>query len=263
MATTAQERSGTSATSGRQKKLQNFVQSLSDALIDITAVEVNTMVVEEITANKFIPWQVYRDVYPISQSYLEKIKVHPALRDRYLNLRQQLEIEYNSILAANDPTALQDSRILTDPKATMEDVETKLPNPLNPGSSSQEAGKINELLENGRFLRQLRKIGEIKAALDKRNQILNANNGSLAENSPAANTDLIYAQTITQLDGKIFNRFHQQLFDRQDKDVIIQIHKEAVSMGNTQWQGLMQFALRLMQSILGKNGTKSNSSERN
>jgi hypothetical protein len=260
--TTAQEKNG-SSDNGKQKKLQNFMQSLTGSLMDITAVEVNTMVVEEITANKFIPWQVYRDVYPISRSYLEKINVHPALRDRYLNLRRQLEIEYSSILTGKDPTTLQDSRILTDPTATIDDIQTKLPNPLNPGSSSQEAGKINELLENGRFLRQLRKIGEIKAALDKRNQILNANNGSLADNPQAANTDLIYAQTITQLDGKIFNRFHQQLFDRQDKDLIIEIHKEAVSMGNTQWQGLMQFALRLMQSMLGKNGAKPNSNERN
>jgi hypothetical protein len=260
--TTAQEKNG-SSDNGKQKKLQNFVQSLSGSLMDITAVEVNTMVVEEITANKFIPWQVYRDVYPISRLYLEKINIHPTLRDRYLNLRRQLEIEYSSILTGKDPTTLQDSRILTDPTATIDDIQTKLPNPLNPGSSSQEVGKINELLENGRFLRQLRKIGEIKAALDKRNQILNAANGSLSDNSQAANTDLIYAQTITQLDGKIFNRFHQQLFDRQDKDLIVQIHKEAVSMGNTQWQGLMQFALRLMQSMLGKNETKPTSSDRN
>lgn len=262
MVTTAQEKNG-STTPQMQKKLQSFLQSLNEAMLDITAVEVNTMVVEEITANKFIPWQVYRDLYPISQAYLEQTQVHPSLRDRYLNLRQQLEIAYNSILMAKDPTTLQDSRILTDPMATIDEVKTKLPNPLNPGSSDREAAKINEMLENGRFLRHLRKIGEIKAALDKRNQILNANNGNSPESLQAANTDLIYAQTITQLDGKIFNRFHQQLFDRDDKDLIIQIHKEAVSMGNTQWQGLMQFALRLMQSILGKNGTKTNSSDRN
>jgi fructosamine-3-kinase len=51
---------------------------LGEVLIDITALEVNTMVVERITGDKFIAWEAYRDIYPISQDYLEQQEIHES-----------------------------------------------------------------------------------------------------------------------------------------------------------------------------------------
>ncbi|PSB02716.1 hypothetical protein [Merismopedia glauca] len=223
---------------------QRFVQSLTDTLSELTAVEVNTMVVDDITPNKFIPWEVYRDIYPISKQYLDRQGIHKSLRQQYLHLRKQLEIEYCLYLKENDPTILQDSRILTDPTVSIEQIETRLPNPLNPGISSQEVNKINELLHNGRLLRTLRKIGELKVSLDRQNQMLNS-----SDNAPTLDSNIIYVQTITQIDGEITNRFHQQFLNHQHKDLIFQLHQEAVTMGDRQWQGLVEFTVKLLQFL--------------
>ena len=255
----AQGRNGKSITPRLEKNLQNFLKSLSNVLTDITALEVNTMVVEQITGNKFIPWQVYRDVYPISREYLETLGVHHSLRSRYLSLRKQLEIEYCLLLTEDNPTAIQNCRILTEPNATLDEIQTQLPNPLNLGDNPGEVKKINHLLDDGRFLRSLRKIGELKAALDNRNKALNKSEAAASENAQEdVTTDLIYAQTIIQLDGDIINRFHKQLLEHEHKDIILTIHKEGVSEGDRQWRGILEFIVNLVQSMLVQSGSIKN-----
>jgi len=239
-----------------QRNLQGFMNSLSDVLIDITALEVNTMVVEQITGNKFIPWQAYRDIYPISGAYLGSRNIHPSLSDRYLSLRKQLEIEYCLILTEKNPAALKDCPILLEPTISIDDIPTKLPNPLNSGASAAEIKKIHDLLDNGRFLRSLRKIFELKSALDNRNQALNTRESALPETNShtALPTDLIYAQTIIQLDGEIINRFDKQVLEHEHRDLLLKIHKDGVMAGEIQWRGLLRFVVNLAQSVLVRHG---------
>jgi hypothetical protein len=52
--TTIPEANGRHFTPGLGRNLNEFLQSLGEVLIDITALEVNTMVVERITGDKFI-----------------------------------------------------------------------------------------------------------------------------------------------------------------------------------------------------------------
>ena len=248
-----QNRNNQSAAPRIEKNLKDFMKSLSDVLLDITALEVNTMVVEQITGNKFIPWQVYRDVYPISRQYLERKGVDESLRDRYLSLRKQLEVEYCLLLTEENPSAIRDTRILTDPSATLDQIETQLPNPLNPGATPTEIRAIQDLLEDGRFLRTLRKIAELKAALDNRNKALSQNPAEgLEDLDDDLVSDLIYAQTVIQLDGDIINRFNKRLFDSKYQDVILQIHQEGVITGDKQWRGLLEFIVNMVQSMLAR-----------
>ncbi|HEY9874633.1 MAG TPA: hypothetical protein V6D12_14430 [Candidatus Obscuribacterales bacterium] len=251
-----QDKNGQKITPRLEQNLNDFMKSLSDALMHITALEVNTMVVEQITANKFIPWQVYRDVYPISREYLEGRGIHKSLRDRYLSLRQQLEIEYCLILTEDNPTAIQDCRILTDPTVSLEDIQTQLPNPVNPAATPTEIRTIQNLLDDGRFLRPLRKIGELKAALDNQNKALTTTDTPQStDTQKGLTTDLIYAQTIVQLDGDIINRFDKQLLDSEYKELILQLHQEGVRAGDTQWRGLLEFLVNLVQSMLVQGGS--------
>lgn len=46
-----------------REELINFSQSLGEAINDITALEVNTMIVAEITGKKFIPEETYQNVF--------------------------------------------------------------------------------------------------------------------------------------------------------------------------------------------------------
>jgi hypothetical protein len=244
--TTADRESSNETNSVATNQWQKFVQSLTDTLGELTTVEVNTMVVDDIAPNKFIPWEVYRDIYPISRQYLDRQGIHKSLRQQYLHLRKQLEIEYCLYLKENDPSILQDSRILTDPTVRIEQIETKLPNPLNPGISPEEVKKINDILHNGRLMRTLRKIAELKVSLDRQNQIINSSG-----NPNPLDTNIIYVQTTTNI-GEITNRFHQQFLNHQQKDLIFQLHQEAVTMGHRQRQGLVEFTIKLLHFMSGE-----------
>lgn len=259
-------------TPGLNRNLNEFLQSLGEVLVDITALEVNTMVVERITGDKFIAWEAYRDIYPISEEYLAQQGVDVSLRDRYLELRKNLELAYTLILADAtsefyDPTVLQlatqEKQILTDPTVKWQEIYTRLPNPTS-STSSAEIIKAQELLHNCRFLRSLRKISELKAALDNRNKALQRRQDEQLYTEAEAVTepvltDLIYAQTVIQLDGEIINRYSQEIFAHPHREVILGIHQQGVMASEKQWRGLLEFIIGLVQTTLQRGGGKNSS----
>ncbi|MBE9035261.1 hypothetical protein [aff. Roholtiella sp. LEGE 12411] len=270
-----------------QELLDNLVKSVRTLLDDITALEVNTMVVDQITGAKFNAWKTYQEIYSINDKDYFDIKNIPEegsqgqdLRKRYKSLFEQLEREYFYILIDNylnkdskfyNP---QDDRVrryqerleyLKTTKGKMVESDEKyiqLAEPILPApspvvdkkdknnKSSDETEKINQenwikncteirkLFSHDEFLRSLRKISELKAALDS---------GDVT----STNIDLIYAQTVMQLDGDIISRYHKQLFeeDEETKDLIIQIHKEGVVAGEKQWRGTLDFLINLIKGI--------------
>jgi hypothetical protein len=222
------------------------------------------MVVERITGDKFIAWEAYRDIYAISQQYLEQNEIYESLRDRYIELRKSLELEYTLLLTDPasefyDPSVLnsatQENRILTDPTVQLHEIQTRLPDPLQP-TSPEEILKAHKLLTDSRFLRSLRKFSELKAALDNRNKALLKKQDELPGNvkpdvvHKAVTTDMIYAQTVIQIDGDVINRYSQEIFDHPQRDMILEIHREGVIAGEKQWRGLLEFIIGLVQASL-------------
>ena len=251
-------------TSGLNRTLTEFVQSLGEVLIDITALEVNTMVVEQITGSKFIAWEAYRDIYVISREYLEQQGIHESLRDRYIDIRKSLELEYTLLLTDPtsdfyDPSVLASARepdqLLTDPTVELHQIQTRLPDPVTP-TNPEEILKVQRLLNDSSFLRSLRKQSELKAALDNRNKALQRKQEETPEFvesdvlAKAVKTDMIYAQTVIQLDGDVINRYSQAIFDHPHRDMILQIHREGVTSGEKQWRGLLEFVIGLVQATL-------------
>ncbi|HEY9606280.1 MAG TPA: hypothetical protein V6C85_32030 [Allocoleopsis sp.] len=256
--------SGRNVTSGLNRTLTEFIQSLGEVLIDITALEVNTMVVEQITGSKFIAWEAYRDIYVISREYLEQQGIHESLRDRYIDIRKSLELEYTLLLTDPtsdfyDPSVLASARepdqILTDPTVELHQIQTRLPDPVTP-TNPEEILKVQRLLNDSSFLRSLRKQSELKAALDNRNKALQRKQEETPEFvesdvlAKAVKTDMIYAQTVIQLDGDVINRYSQAIFDHPHRDMILQIHREGVTSGEKQWRGLLEFVISLVQATL-------------
>lgn len=258
------EPTGRGLTSNLARNLNAFLQSMGEVLIDVTALEINTMVVEQITGDKFIAWEAYRDMYPISEEYLVQLGIHELLRDRYLELRKSLELEYTLLLTDPNsefynPQVLQavreDVRILTDPAVKLHEIRTRLPDPIYPTHPDQIL-QVQRLLDESRFLRSLRKISELKGALDCRNRALLKKQGELPANATseavhkAVSTDMIYAQTVIQLDGDVINRYSQEIFDHPHREMILQIHRESVMAGEKQWRGLLEFVINLVQASL-------------
>ncbi|WP_193196948.1 hypothetical protein [Nostoc sp. MG11] len=270
-----------------QELLDNLVKSVKTLLDDITALEVNTMVVDQITGAKFNAWKAYQEIYSINDKDYFDIKNIPEeglqgqnLRKRYKSLFEQLEREYFYILLDNyldqdsefyNP---QDDRVrryqerLEYLKATKgkivesDEKYVQLAEPILPPPSPvldkkdknnqfsdgtdknhqenwfKNCKEIRKLFSHDEFLRSLRKISELKAALDS---------GDIQ----STKIDIIYAQTVMQLDGDIISRYHKQLFeeDEETKDLIIQIHKEGVIAGEKQWRGTLDFLINLVKGI--------------
>ncbi|MEC4805853.1 MAG: hypothetical protein SAJ12_07145 [Jaaginema sp. PMC 1079.18] len=227
----------------------DFVNGLSGVLTEMTALEVNTIVVEEITGHKFIPWESYRDIYEISPNWLEQSGIHPSLRDRYLDLRRNLEREYTMLLS-NPDSALYDAQT-----ADLDRDDSLLPNPFQAGISG-EIVRVQQLLSDSRFLRNLRKQAELKVCWDRRNRALQRLAASRPDLPPgtiakAIRTDLIYAQTTIQLDGDIINRYSEDAIAHPHRDTLLRIHHDSVEAGERQWRGILGFVLEILQTAFG------------
>lgn len=239
-----------------QTNLDNFLTSLSDVLMDITAIEVNTMVVDHISASKFIPWEAYRDIYLISENYFYTGNIHNSLHEHYKSLRQKLELEYCILLLTDDHENEQlkeYAQFLNDPTKEITEKNTILPNPRYENDSIESFNKMEICWQNGRFLRSLRKLYELKLALDNQNAAIRKNeSGELEFFDWETTTDVIYAQSVIQLDGDIINRYDRRLLQHKHKNVILEIHKQGVVASEKQWHGLLQVMLTLVESFVLK-----------
>lgn len=247
--------------------LDKLVSSVKVLVEDITALEVNTMVVDKISASKFNAWEAYQEIYSINDQeyFTEKgIPDDDNLRNRYKSLFAQLEKEYFYILLETDEKnpkvqqyykrleylkksnrVAQEQTIEADPK------HLELARPILPAPSpivdqqeeqednwDQRRVEIQFMLKNDKFVRTLRKMAELKAAL----------NGA---NIHSPDIDVIYVQTVMQLDGDIITRYHKDLFtlSQDAKDLIVKAHNEGVISGEKQWRGTLSFLIDLIKSI--------------
>ncbi|WP_204106341.1 MULTISPECIES: hypothetical protein [Spirulina sp. CCY15215] len=237
--------------------LQNFARSIGEVLIDITALEVNTMVVDRITGAKFIPWQTYRSVYDINEADLHRRNIPQSECDRYLSLRKKLEIEY-ALITSDSSSPLYDERMLEILSASPDDITLPNPHPSDYDREGKlEIQRVQKLLQNSSFIRALRKVGELKACLDnQKRQVerlkMEHPDRNFKELHEGMNTDMIYAQTIVQLDGDMINRYAKEILDHPQRDLILQLHHESVASGEKQWRGLFEFFLGLIQQVVSQ-----------
>ncbi|MBD2342935.1 hypothetical protein [Anabaena subtropica] len=260
--------------------LNKFVSSVQVLVDDITALEVNTMVVSNITGAKFSAWEAYQEIYSIQDKdyfNVNKIPEDISLRERYQGLFSQLEREYFYIIieheqlhnekvaqyhqrlqflkeikkgniVESDPRYMELARpILPAPTPVLDGVNLEDQNENWKQTWEQNHREIQTLLSNDKFVRTLRKVAELKAALD----------GGDVTN---IKTDTIYAQTVMQLDGDIITRYHKDLFSlpEETKSLILQVHNEGVVAGEKQWHGVLDFVINLVRSLanLSLNGRR-------
>lgn len=259
--------------------LDKLVTSVQVLVEDITALEVNTMVVDKISAAKFNAWEAYQGIYSISDAdYFQEKGIPEELRKPYLNLFAQLEREYFYILmdAEDSLNSEQHKKIEryqqrlewlkkekdgeiveTDPKyIPLARPILPNPSPVSDDSNSEDnqtkqenwrknRQEIQQLLTNEKFVRTLRKMSELKAALN-------------SSDIHSTEIDVIYAQTVMQLDGDIITRYHKDLFALSEdaKNLILKAHAEGVVAGEKQWRGTFSFLINLVQGIanLSSNG---------
>lgn len=222
---------------------------MSNLLDNITTIEINTVIVDEIVDEIFIPWEVYQAIYHISRSTLEAQGVPLALCDRYLNLRRQLELQY-SLLSLQRNSRFYNRRhqkaikqnlallINVDPR--WESLPTRLPQPL-PQQSNSQSSKIDLLLEDRQFVFLLHRLGKIKHNLDWQVHRLRQNHQSIINKT--------YAQTTMGLNGEITNRYTQQILQHRDRHNLLSLHNQSVEAATKYWQGLLKLAIDFLPSL--------------
>jgi len=222
---------GASKGADMKQKFNKFLGSLENVLADLTALEVNTMVVTQISGEKFNALRAYRDLYalgieskedPRYQDIQESVSIMP-------DLPEKLWDSYRKIYAQ-----------LTDcyHQCCPEDTQAHRPLPPPDSPQEEERERLNTLVQDSQFLRTLRKLFEQKVALD---------GGDVHSD---AVTDLIYAQTVIQLDGDVINRYHRDLLEQKDlQEFVLRIHNQAVADGERQWRGLINLMVELLQKV--------------
>ena len=230
---------------------------MNSLLEDIPALEVSTTIVEEITPEVFIPWEVYQDIYQISPVYLQKLAIDPSLCDRYLDLRRRLELQY-ALLLVNPDSKLHNSRlkpeiqddlpILAKSSTNWEDLPTRLPSPKS--LSDREQKTLHKLLQESQFLTTLQQLGKLKDILDRKALNIQkiASDNSISHKIP---TDITYAQTSIKINGKIANRYSQEILalDLQHQQNIIKLHNKGILAGEKQWHQLFKFVLNILKAV--------------
>ncbi|MDZ8187442.1 MAG: hypothetical protein RMX96_21665 [Nostoc sp. ChiSLP02] len=253
--------------------LSNLVSSIQTLVSDMTALEVNTIVVNRISGSKFNAWEAYQEIYSIHDpSYFDAKEIPKEgeqaqkLRQHYKSLFDQLEREYFYLLLEqnsgfynpHDERVTRYRQNLENAKKRQEDLveadakNIKLAKPILPAPTpvvDEQDGnneedwiasfqEIEKLLKNAKFVRTLRKISELKAALD-------------GNNVTSTETDIIYIQTVMQVDGDIITRYNEKLFQlpEETKKYLMTTHNEGVVAGEKQWRGTFSFLIELVQKI--------------
>lgn len=191
------------------------------------------MIVSGITGAKFNALDAYRVIYERHQEVLKlqqaknhlgqdaevEHKLPETLWPRYEKLYQQLETAYRLC------PGIDQSQDLPDP------------------AQSEGFKILTEQLKVVPFVRTIRKLSELRAALDGQNT------------DSHQEVDLIYAQTVMQIDGDVINRYNQALFDPNNltrRELILEIHNQGVEAGERQWRGLMQFMVDLLKNFVDR-----------
>lgn len=235
-----------------RQNINNWFNSINSLLGEISTVEISTTIVDEITEDIFIPYEVYRSLYSISPHYLAQLGIDVSLHDRYLQLRRQLELQYalllsdrNSILYDKSlaPEVTRDLPTLANHTTTWDNLPCRLP-PVNLDRATENE-VLYRLLAEPHFKTILQQLGNIKASLDRRNLQLS---GSVNNNF-----NLTYAQTIITLDGKISNRYASEIIEHPQKKEILKLHQQGVEAGTKRWYNLLRFVTEIIQRQFQQN----------
>lgn len=230
-----------------QTNLNQWLSSINSLLGEASSLEIKTTVVEEILPEVFLPYEAYQAIYQISPTFLMESGVHPSLRDRYLKLRRQLELQYALLLLdpqtyEPDPQTVaavsQDLPALANHETSWEDLPCRLPPPT---ASNLANSGLADLLAQPIFTTVLRQLSEVKTVLDQRNQHL------IRPESTPPDPAITYIQTSIRLDGQINNRYATQIIDHPQQAKIINLHQQGLAAGEKQWQRLLRFVTEIVR----------------
>lgn len=224
-----------------EKAYYRFSDSVRNALVDLTTLEVDSVLVSNISAehptedSEFLN-QTCEDLVTWFESHKPEDKLKISLPDNFLDLCTK----------AKDKETIQGLR--NDLKKC---IEQKRPVDLTEKQKRERSEYRRHLFYLDKYLclyeqwvvnkkkngglptrerQQLRKLWELVA------------------------TTFVYAQTVIQLDGDIISRINDQLFSeaRENAEELMRVHNSNVEAGVNYRNGLMSTFVQILRSVLGK-----------
>jgi hypothetical protein len=236
---------------GESTTLHKFRETIKDVLEEITILEVNTMIVSHIPITRFDAKAFYEDlledVMYKTEEGLQDIKRVLLARSKELQTLgsavSQSELDrYNRDLEIykRAERTFRDRQNLSDPKqkeqfkieqACYEELSQKV---LQLNIPKDAYGDVNP---DAPMIRYFRKLWEFEQSI--------------------LNGELIYAQTKFHLDGDLNNKFLDDLFvpnkrniDLKSAKLILDLHHHAVENAQKQWTGLITTCVNLVKDLM-------------
>lgn len=231
--------------------LDQFRETIKDVLDEITALEVNTLIVNKIVMSKFdavdfyddllqrLTYQTEEGLQNVKRSLLDRSNqlkqkgaaISSLEREQYnrdLEIYNRAERTFNERKNATDPVDIAQFNRQQECYIDLSSRVLKL---------NLERDKQGIIKINAQIIRYLRKLWEIEQMV--------------------LNCEETYAQTRFQLDGDLTNRFINSLFipdkkkiDPKSAQLILQIHQDAMENAQGQWSKLIETCLNLVKNLI-------------
>lgn len=240
-------------------RYERFIASVNDALTDLATLEVNSVLVYNISA----------DHPSDDKEFLVQTSVDLAdwFEANKTDGRVQLPLSKNSLDPLKDireKGILEkkgDKNVVRDLKATSEDIKECIEHPRGKLDDAESLKRA----EYRRHLRYLQKFVELHNSPNwawskdgSTGMLSGREHQQLRKLWELVATDFVYAQTVVGLDGDVISRVNQQLFNNAQKIVsdnaekLIHFHSRNVETGASYRNSLMVSLLQIVKGFLGR-----------
>jgi hypothetical protein len=229
-----------------KKALKHFFDSVRNALVDLTTLEVNSILVSNISAehptedSEFLK-QTCEDLVTWFESHKLEDKLKISLTDDFLAKLKDL------------CTKAQDKEIIQGLRNDLNKcIEQKKPVELTEKQKRERSEYRRHLFYLDKYL-YLHEQWIAQEQKPKEEIFTDRERQQLRKIWELVPTTFIYAQTVLQLDGDIISRINDQLFSeaRENAEELMRVHKSNVEAGVNYRNGLLRTFVQILRSVLG------------
>ena len=235
----------------------DFKETLRDTLTDIVTLEVNSVLVSNISAtHPSDDWEYLRQTCDDLRTWFEKNKTDGVVQRPIENESIELLKKLCGKLAPNESHIKSDNALYADVNECLKHESDYL--------SDVQCNKRSEYRRHLRYLQQYLELNdkryeeekgkEKKKKKEEEKKFTSRDRQQLRKLWELVGVTCIYAQTVLELDGDIVSRINDQLFTtaRDNAEELMHFHSRNVEAGSNYRNGLMDTFVQIIRAIVGK-----------
>jgi len=233
-----------------ERAYDDFKETLRDTLTDIVTLEVNSVLVSNISAtHPSSDWEYLRQTCDDLRTWFEKNKTDGVVQRPIENESIELLKKLCEKLAPNESLIKSDNALYADVNECLKHESDYL--------SDVQCNKRSEYRRHLRYLQQYLELNDKWCEEEKekkKKKFTSRDRQQLRKLWELVGVTCIYAQTVLELDGDIVSRINDQLFTtaRDNAEELMHFHSRNVEAGSNYRNGLMDTFVQIIRAILGK-----------